>query len=188
MTTLTILLIAVGLAMDAFAVSITSGLAIKQLRIRHALMIALSFGLFQAIMPVVGWFEGTSLRGFIEDIDHWVVFGILSIMGVKMIFESTKMDSDKKEQNPLHLFTLFMLSLATSIDALAVGLSLSFLKVSIIEPAIIIGLVTFVLSLIGVFIGERFGHFFEKKIEIAGGLILIGIGVKILIEHLVNGT
>lgn len=183
MNTVTILFIAFGLAMDAFAVSITSGFTIKYLRINHALRLAAFFGLFQAIMPVIGWLAGFSLRDFISGIDHWIAFGLLSIIGLKMIFESTKMNP-KKKIDPLNIYVLLLLSVATSIDALAVGLTLSVLNISIINPAVIIGIITFLLSLIGVYIGERFGHFFENKIEVVGGLILIGIGIKILVEHL----
>jgi putative Mn2+ efflux pump MntP len=184
MNIITILFIAIGLAMDAFAVSITSGLTIKNLKINHAFRIAIFFGLFQAIMPAVGWLAGFNLRDFISNIDHWIAFGLLSAIGFKMIFESAKMKSDEKKINPLNIRILLILSVATSIDALAVGLSLSFLKISIVTPAIIIGAITFFLSFTGVFIGNRFGHFFENRIEFIGGLVLISIGVKILIEHL----
>ena len=187
MNTMTVILIAFGLAMDAFAVSVTSGLTIKDLRINHALTLAASFGLFQAVMPVVGWAAGIGLKGFISDIDHWIAFGLLSIIGLKMIYESTQMKSDTEAGNPLNVYVLLMLSIATSIDALAVGLSLSFLKVFIVTPAIIIGVITFLLSFTGVYIGDRFGHFFESKIEIIGGLVLIGIGIKILVSHLTTG-
>ena len=180
----TILFIAVGLSMDAFAVSVTSGFTIKRLHINNALKIAVFFGMFQAIMPVLGWAAGLGFRGFISGVDHWIAFGLLSIIGVKMIFESRAMDSGKKPADPLNIYTLLILSVATSIDALAVGLSLSLLSVSIISPSVIIGITTFLFSFAGVYIGKRVGHFFEKKIEIAGGLILLGIGVKILIEHL----
>ncbi len=176
--------IAFGLAMDAFAVSITSGLTIKSLKINNALRIAIFFGLFQAIMPLIGWLAGLSFRDFISGVDHWIAFGLLSIIGCKMIYESSKMELSNKRINPLNVYVLLMLSFATSIDALAVGLSLSFLNVSIALPAIIIGIVTFLLSIFGVYLGNRFGHYFERKIEIIGGLILIGIGIKILIEHL----
>jgi putative Mn2+ efflux pump MntP len=182
---ITILFIAFGLAMDALAVSITSGLTIKSLRISNALTIALFFGSFQAFMPVIGWIVGLSARDFITGIDHWIAFGLLSLIGCKMIFESTKIGSKEKEIDPLNIYVLLILAIATSIDALAVGLSLSFLKVAIVTPAIIIGIVTFMVSFLGVFVGNRFGHFFENKIEIIGGLTLIGIGIKILIEHLV---
>jgi putative Mn2+ efflux pump MntP len=179
-----ILLIAIGLAMDAFAVSISSGFIIKQIEIKNALKIALFFGLFQAIMPVIGWLAGISLTGFISGFDHWLAFGLLCIIGCKMIYESFKLNPAGNKINPLNIYVLFILSIATSIDALAVGFSLSFLRVGIVLPAIIIGIVTFVLSFLGVYIGNKFGHFFERKIELIGGLILISIGIKILIEHL----
>lgn len=183
MDIITILFVALGLAMDAFAVSVTSGFTIKYLRIQHALRLAAFFGLFQAIMPVVGWLAGIGLRDIISGIDHWIAFGLLSMIGFKMIFESTRMKPDKK-LDPLNIYVILILSIATSIDALAVGLTLSILDISIINPAIIIGVITFLLSFIGVYVGDRFGHFFENKIEVVGGMILIGIGIKILIEHL----
>ena len=185
MDIITIIAIAFGLAMDAFAVSITSGITIKRLEINHALRIALFFGLFQAIMPIVGWLAGLSLRGFIAEIDHWIAFGLLSFIGCKMIYESITVQSNEKQINPLNIYVLLMLSVATSIDALAVGVSFAFLKISILTPVIVIGTITFLLSFFGVFVGNRIGHFFENKIEIAGGLILIGIGAKILLEHLI---
>jgi len=184
MDIISIIFIAFGLAMDAFAVSITSGLTIKQLRINDALKIAIFFGSFQAIMPLIGWSAGLSFRDFISGIDHWIAFGLLSLIGCKMIYESSKMEVNSKKIDPLNVYVLLMLSIATSIDALAVGLSLSFLNVSIALPAIIIGVVTFLLSIFGVYLGNRFGHYFERKIEIIGGLILIGIGIRILINHL----
>ena len=177
-------LIALGLAMDAFAVSITSGFAIKYIKIKNALMIAIFFGLFQAIMPLIGWLAGYTLKDFISGIDHWIAFGLLSIIGLKMIYESFKLESDKERVDPLNISVLFVLSIATSIDALAIGISLSFLNISIALPSIIIGIITFLLSFMGVYIGNKLGHFFEKKIEILGGIILIAIGIKILIEHL----
>jgi putative Mn2+ efflux pump MntP len=133
---------------------------------------------------MIGWAAGLTLRDFISSIDHWIAFGLLGIIGLKMILESKEMETDKKQADPLNIYTLLILSVATSIDALAVGLSLSLLNISIITPSVIIGATTFLISFIGVFIGNRVGHFFEKKIEIAGGIILIAIGVKILIEHL----
>jgi len=182
---ITITFVAFGLAMDAFAVSITSGITIRHLRIHHAFRIALFFGAFQAIMPIVGWLAGLSLRDFISDIDHWIAFGILGFIGCKMIYEALRMELDREEVNPLNLSVLLMLSVATSIDALAVGVSFAFLNISIVTPVLVIGIVTFLLSYLGIFVGNRLGHFFEKKIEILGGLILIGIGVKILVDHLV---
>ncbi len=171
--------------MDAFAVSITNGLTIKHLKISNALRIAIFFGSFQAIMPVVGWLAGLSLRDLISNIDHWIAFGLLNGIGFKMIFESTRIKIGKEEDDFLNVYVLLMLSLATSIDALAIGLSLSFLKVPIVMPAIIIGIVTFLLSFLGVLVGTKFGHFCENKIKIIGGIILIVIGIKILVEHLV---
>jgi putative Mn2+ efflux pump MntP len=181
---ITIIFIALGLAMDAFAVSITSGIAIKNLKINNALKIALFFGFFQAFMPVIGWLAGLSLRDFISNIDHWIAFGLLSLIGGKMIYESLQMESREKKSNPLNIYLLLILSIATSIDALAVGISFSFLDLSIALPVMVIGTITFGLSFLGVFIGNKSGHFFEGKIEIIGGVILIGIGIKILLEHL----
>jgi len=180
----TIIFIAVGLAMDAFAVSVASGLAATRLRVRHALGMALSFGVFQALMPVAGWLLGFGFREEIASVDHWLAFVLLAAVGGKMIYEAFKLEEAENPRNPMSISVLLVLSVATSIDALAVGLSLTFIKVPIATPALIIGAVTFALSYAGVYIGERFGHFFEKKIEVAGGLILIIIGLRILIEHL----
>lgn len=184
MNTSSILFIAVGLAMDAFAVSVANGVAVKRQRIQHALTIALFFGLFQGIMPIIGWMAGTGFRSLISGIDHWIAFGLLTFVGGKMIYESTKLERTTANNGLPSLSVLLLLSVATSIDALAIGLSFAFLKIEIITPAVIIGLITFTLSLAGVFVGQRLGHFLERKIEIVGGIILIGIGFKILIEHL----
>ena len=180
----TIFFIAVGLAMDAFAVSIASGLTMEKLKIRYALKIALFFGVFQAVMPIIGFTAGLSIREFMTSFDHWIAFGLLTFIGSKMIYESVFMDGNDKKMDPNNIGMLLILSVATSIDALAVGISLSLLKVNIFMPAFIIGVVTFILSYLGVFIGRRVGHLFEKRIEVIGGLVLIGIGTKILIEHL----
>ncbi len=185
MDMVTITFIAFGLAMDAFAVSITSGITIRYLRIKHALRIGIFFGSFQAVMPLIGWLAGRRLRDFISGVDHWIAFGLLSLIGCKMIYESFKMESSEKESNPLNIYVLLVLSVATSIDALAVGISFAFLRISIAAPIIVIGAVTFLLSFLGTFVGNRLGHFFEKKIEIVGAFILIGIGIKILVDHLV---
>lgn len=184
MDILTVIFIAVGLAMDAFAVSIASGITMEKLRIRYALRIAFFFGVFQAIMPIIGFTAGLSIREFISQFDHWIAFGLLVFIGSKMIYESLLLDGDEQKMDPDDFGLLLVLSIATSIDALAVGISLSLLNVDIFLPAFIIGIVTFILSYLGVFIGRRVGHLFEKKIEVLGGLVLIGIGLKILIEHL----
>lgn len=184
MNKITILFIAVSLALDAFSVSITSGITIKSLRINHALKIAFFFGVFQAVMPVIGWLTGLGLKNFISGIDHWIAFGLLFTIGIKMIYESTKIGSIERKIDPLNIYVLLILSIATSIDALAIGITLSFLKVSIVLPVIIIGIITFILSFFGAYIGNKAGHLFENKAEAAGGVILICIGIKILIQHL----
>jgi putative Mn2+ efflux pump MntP len=180
----TIIIIAVGLAMDAFAVSIASGAAYKQLRINHIFRIAVFFGAFQAFMPVVGWLCGLGARELLAGYDHWVAFGLLAGIGVKMIYESFRIKQAEQQSDPMSVLMLVSLSVATSIDALAVGITLSFLSSSIATVALVIGLVTFLLSYLGVCIGRKVGHFFENKIEVVGGLVLIGIGTKILLEHL----
>lgn len=184
MEIITLLLIAIGLSMDAFAVSVSNGMTIRHQRRNHAFRIGVFFGSFQALMPLIGWTAGLGLRDLIAGIDHWIAFGLLSLIGGKMIFESTKMGGEKRKVPSLTLWMLLMLSIATSIDALAVGISFAILDISIITPILVIGTVTFLLSFLGVLIGNRAGHFFEKRIEIIGGLLLIGIGIKILIEHL----
>ncbi len=181
---ITIIIIAFALAMDAFAVSIVSGAAYRQLNVKHALRIAFSFGAFQAFMPLIGSLAGLTIKDHIADYDHWVVFGLLAAVGGKMIYESFKIKPANDKFNPSNVVVLLILSIATSIDALAVGITLSFLEVSIAVAVVIIGLVTFVLSYLGVYIGKKAGHFFESRIEAIGGLILIALGIKILIEHL----
>jgi len=179
-----IILIALALAMDAFAVSIASGMTIKQTRFKHALIMGTWFGSFQAIMPFLGWLAGMKLRNFIAGMDHWVAFILLSFIGFKMMYESFKMDSIEERTNPFDFHILFVLAIATSIDALAAGMSFAVLKIEIFTPILIIGLITFIMSFTGVLIGEKGGHFFEKKIELAGGLLLICIGLKILLSHI----
>ena len=184
MDAITVLLIAVGLAMDCLSVSIMSGLAMKNLRISNALRIGASFGFFQAFMPVMGWLGGLGMKGLITGVDHWVAFGLLSAIGGRMVLESIRRKPAKKEVYPLNSYVLLTLSVATSIDALAVGVSLAFLKTTIVIPVVVMGTITFLISSLGVYVGNRFGRFFGSKVEAAGGFILIGIGIKILIEHL----
>ncbi len=180
---LSTLVIAFGLAMDAFAVSVASGVTITAMGLRQTVTIALSFGLFQGIMPVIGWLAGIGFREYIAAYDHWLAFVLLVAIGAKMIYESFQLEEDHCDEFCMTGGRLFLLSMATSIDALAVGLSFSLLNITILTPALIIGVVTFLLSYLGILLGRRVGHFFEKKIEIAGGIILILIGVKILCEH-----
>ena len=182
----TIIVVAVCLSIDAFVVSIISGGAYKQLHVKHALRMALFFGGFQALMPLIGFMAGLSVKQYIEFCDHWIAFGLLGAVGAKMIYESFKIKSIEEKFDPSNIFVLLILSVATSIDALAIGITLSLITNSVIVAIIIIGLVTFVLSYLGVYIGKRFGHFFENKIEAIGGIILIGIGAKILFEHLTS--
>ena len=177
-----ILLIALGLAMDSFSVSIANGLATKTFKISKALTIALFFGLFQGLMPIFGWLAGEYIADYISAFDHWVAFALLTIIGVKMIYESIR-NKPAKFLRAYTLKVILVLSIATSIDALAVGLSFSFLDVSIFFPAIIIGVITFFLSFFGVYVGGKFGKVLKNRIEILGGLILIIIGLKILLEH-----
>lgn len=179
----TVIIIAFGLAGDAFAVSVASGAAYKQLKLNHILRMALFFGAFQAIMPIVGWLAGRSVRHVIADYDHWAAFALLLIIGGKMIYESFKIKQTQNTSSPINITVLLTLSIATSIDALAVGLTLSFLRTSMALAVIIIGVVTFGLSLLGTFLGKKFGHIFENKIEALAGCVLIAIGVKIIIQH-----
>lgn len=181
---ITILAVAFGLAMDAFAVSIASGTTIKQLKLEHALRIALFFGGFQAFMPVLGWLAGGTVSEVVKTVDHWIIFGILGFIGGKMIYESRSMKEDEGKFDCTKVSVLLFLSLATSIDALAVGFSFAFLDISIVKPVLVIGGVTFLLSLLGVYLGDRFGHLFESRIEVIGGGLLIGVGIKVLLEHL----
>jgi putative Mn2+ efflux pump MntP len=184
MALLTIIIVAVGLAMDAFAVSVATTSAYRQLKIKHALRMAFFFGAFQAFMPLIGAMAGLGLRGYIQDYDHWVAFALLTAVGVKMIYESFKIAGAEKDLNPANIFVLLVLSVATSIDAFAVGITLSLLRVPLATAVIIIGLVTFALSYIGTLLGKSVGHLFESKIEAVGGLVLIILGVKILLQHL----
>ncbi|MDD2613685.1 MAG: manganese efflux pump MntP family protein [Methanosarcina sp.] len=183
MSFLTNFLLALGLSMDAFAVSMSSGTTIRPFRLKDALKLAFFFGGFQAFMPVLGWLGGSAISGFISDYAPWIAFGLLVFIGGKMIYEALYGDPEGK-LNSLNYSVLLVLSIATSIDALAVGISFAFLNTPILEPAIIIGCVTFFVSLCGAILGYRIGHFFEHEVEIIGGLILIGLGGKILAEHL----
>lgn len=180
----------VGLAMDAFAVSICKGLGMKKINHFHAFMIAFFFGAFQALMPLIGWVAGRSFASYIESFDHWIAFVLLVLIGGKMLVETFRGDEpscsscQEAATDKLDYKELFLLAIATSIDALAVGVSLAFLGVNIWQAIAIIGIVTFVISYAGVVIGHVFGSRFEKGAQIAGGVILILIGLKILLEHL----
>ncbi len=179
-----IILIGLGLAADACAVSLSSGMVIKHIKLSKALKIALSFGIFQGLMLLIGLLIGLSFRELLSRVDHWIAFGLLSFLGGKLIYESMHVDTNRKPFNPLEFYTLLGLSIATSIDALAVGISLSALQIQIISSAILVGLITFSICFISVYVGHSFGDVFKNRIEVIGGLILIFLGSKILFEHL----
>ena len=179
-------LVAVGLSMDAFAVAICKGLGMKRLQVRQAAVIALFFGGFQALMPVIGWALGSQLAPIVMPVDHWIAFGLLALIGGKMIWDAFHEEDAEGEavDAPLDLRELLMLAIATSIDALAVGVTLAFLQVDIVFSVLFIGVTTFVLSFAGVAIGHQFGSRWEKPSTIVGGTVLILSGRKILFEHL----
>lgn len=180
-----VFLIALSMAMDAFAVSMCSGLKIGP-GPRPVFRIAFHFGLFQALMPVIGWLFGNTIEPLVKTYDHWVAFGLLAFVGIRMIRSGLDRGETGIEKDPSRGWTMVMLSIAVSIDALAIGLSLAFLDVDIWTPAMIIGLVTGALSLIGLRVGNVAGKRFGKPVEILGGLVLIGIGVRIVVSHLVG--
>ena len=183
MSYLELFVIAVGLSMDAFAVSICKGLSVRRLKPRHNLICGLYFGGFQALMPVIGWLLGRQFESLIKSIDHWIAFALLVLIGANMIREAVK----NEEENLNDSFsprTMLPLAVATSIDALAVGVTFAFLDVEIVPAVSMIGVTTFVLSAVGVKIGNVFGAKYKSKAELVGGIVLVVMGVKILIEHL----
>ena len=181
-------LIAVSLSMDAFAVSVCKGLCMKRLDVRQAVVIALFFGGFQALMPLAGWALGTQFEALITPVDHWIAFVLLGIIGSKMLWDAFHEDDPEDLACPtdgkLDLRELVMMAIATSLDALAVGITFAFLRVDIAVSVGLIGVTTFVLSIVGVAVGHRFGAKYEKPATIVGGIVLILIGLKILLEHL----
>ncbi len=180
-----LLLLSIGLGMDAFAVSVCKGISMKKMDWKKACIVGLYFGGFQALMPVIGYFLGTSFQSIITNIDHWVAFVLLGIIGGKMIQEAFQKDKDEEEySSDVSVKTMLILSVATSIDALAVGITFAFLNVNLLLAITFIGLITFVLSVVGTKIGNRFGDKYKGKAEFIGGIILILIGFKILFEHL----
>ncbi len=183
-----LLLIGVGLSMDTFAVAVCKGLAMPRLNMKQALVIALFFGVFQALMPALGWALGTQFAGFVTSVSHWIAFALLAFIGGKMLWDvfHDAEDGEKETGNSfkLDLRELFLLAIATSIDALAVGITFAFLQADIVSSVSIIGVTTFMLSLAGVAVGHAFGNRYERPAQIVGGVVLIGIGVKILVEGL----
>ena len=182
MELITVLLLAVGLAMDAFAVSICKGLAVRKVTIRIMVIVGLWFGVFQGVMPVIGYVAGSAFYDLISEYDHWIAFILLFLIGANMIREALS-DEDEGVDDNLGFRTMLLLAIATSIDALAVGISLAMTGDGIVEPALIIGVVTMIISIFGVWIGSRFGDRYGKKAELVGGVILILIGLRIVLEH-----
>jgi putative Mn2+ efflux pump MntP len=179
-----IILIAVGLSMDAFAVSITLGLSVKEPKAREIIIPGVFFGFFQALMPIIGYFAGTYFAGKIQEFDHWIAFVLLGIIGGKMIKESLSKKEEENNADYFQFMKMLVLAIATSIDALAIGVTFAFFNINIFKAAIIIGSITFFLSMIGVKIGNIFGAKFKSKAEFIGGAVLVLLGIKIVIEHL----
>jgi putative Mn2+ efflux pump MntP len=186
MDLITVALIAVGLAMDCFAVSIGVGATPYSNPRRSKLRLAFHFGIFQGLMTVLGWLAGSTIAQYIAQIDHWIALALLGYVGINMIRSGLGSGSDVYSRDPSRGRTMVMLSVATSIDAMAIGLSVAMLKVQVIYPSILIGLITFALSILGLFIGNRLGDRFGKRMEIVGGVILIGIGLRVVMSHLLS--
>lgn len=180
----TIFLIAIGLSFDTFAVSISSGLILKKIDFFNATKIALTLAVFQAVMPVIGWLAGSEIKNYAENFDHWIAFGILGLLGGKMIYESYKTNPEARTFNPLDIKVMIGMAIATSIDALIVGFSFGLLNFKILISVGIIGIVTYIVAMLGMLFGKKIGARMGQRMEILGGLMLIIIGIKILIEHL----
>lgn len=185
MELLTILIIAIGLSFDTFAVSVSSGLILRRIDFFNASKIAITLALFQAVMPLIGWLAGTGIKDYAENFDHWVAFGILGLLGGKMIYESFKTDPENRNFNPLDLKVMIGMAIATSIDALIVGFSFALLDFKILISIGIIGFVTYVVAMLGMLFGKKIGSRLGRRMEMIGGIMLILIGLKIFIEHLV---
>lgn len=182
MSVIELMLIAMGLSMDAFAVSIGKGLSVCHLRPRHSMSVGLWFGGFQAMMPLIGYALGASFASLVSDYDHWIAFVLLGIIGANMIKEA--FSKEEKSDPDFSFKTMLIMAIATSIDALAIGVSFAFLGVNILTAAIVIGITTFLFSVAGIKIGNLFGCRYKSKSEFIGGVVLIIIGTKILMEHL----
>lgn len=184
MNIISIVFIAIGLSMDCLAVAVSSGAKEYKQSISFMIKAALSFGIFQALMPIIGWTIGTGFKNIISSVDHWIAFILLTTIGIKMIYESLKSEKENKSINLLSNKVLLVLSIATSIDALVVGTSLAFMNIDVKVPSLIIGIIAFTFTFFGFFAGKSLNFIFKNRIEIIGGLILIAIGLKTLIQHL----
>lgn len=185
MSLVELFVLAVGLSMDAFAVSICKGLATKKVELKHMAIAGLWFGGFQALMPLIGYFLGVRFKDAITEFDHWIAFGLLAIIGGNMIRESFSNDEEHEHEDTSYgVKDMFLFAVATSIDALAVGVSFGFLDVQIVPAVSFIGVITFVFSAVGIKLGHFVGSKFEKRAELFGGIVLVCIGIKILLEHL----
>jgi len=183
MSFLSIILIAISMAMDAFAVSLGSVIKIGP-GPRPIFRLAFHFGLFQGVMPIIGWLFGYTIEPYVKDFDHWVAFGLLAFVGIRMLRSGLSKNQDESKQDPSRGWTMVLLSVAVSIDALAIGLSLAFLKITVWIPSLVIGLVTSGLSVVGLRVGNSVGKKYGKPVEVFGGLILIGIGINIVVSHM----
>jgi len=181
---LTILLIAIGLSFDTFAVSISNGLILRKIDFFNASKIAVTFAVFQGGLPVIGWLAGSGIKDYASDFDHWIAFGILFLLGAKMIYESFKSDPAERSFNPLEIKVMIGMAIATSIDALIVGFSFALLDYKILVSVALIGIVTYIVAMLGMLFGKKIGARMGRRMEILGGVILMIIGVKILFEHL----
>ena len=184
MSYIEIVLIAIGLSMDAFAVSIMLGLSVQKPTLKQYLLPGIYFGFFQALMPLIGYYTGSLFAEKIQKFEHWIAFGLLTIIGANMIKESFSKDEEKHDDNKFKFINMLLLAIATSIDALAIGVTFAFFKINIFAAIAIIGLTTFCLSICGVKIGNIFGVKFKSKAELLGGIVLVALGLKILLEHL----
>lgn len=191
MDLVSIVLIAFGLSMDSFAVSVSSGLVLPGIRFSKAMIIAFSLALFQGLMPFIGWMMGMSMQSYLQPYDHWIAFVLLAFLGIRMIVESRKSAEERTNFNPLNPAVLVTMSVATSIDALIVGMSLAFVQMpetllwmAVLIPVLIIGSVTFFMSMLGILFGKRIGNHFGKRMEMIGGVVVLAIGFRILAEHL----
>jgi putative Mn2+ efflux pump MntP len=180
-----IIIIAVGLSMDAFAVSVTLGLSVRKHQIKEIIIPGIYFGFFQALMPLIGYFTGINFAAKIQSLDHWIAFVLLGFVGGKMIWDSFSKEEHQAKENPFRFAAMLLLAIATSIDALAVGITFSFFEINIFKAIVITGFATFCISIAGVKIGNIFGAKYKSKAEFIGGAVLVILGLKILVEHLV---